>query len=43
MQKIVNTLCSKLAACAFAAASISAGTASCNGMYEPKLPEQLRK
>lgn len=43
MNKILYQVCSKLAACALFAAVISVGTASCAGMYEPELPEELRK
>ena len=43
MKKIIYQLCTKLAACAFAAAIISVGTASCSGMYQPKVPDVLKK
>lgn len=41
MKKVIYQICTKLAACAFFAAVVSAGTASCAGMYEPKMPEEL--
>lgn len=43
MKKVIYQACSKLAACAFLAAIFSVGTASCNGMYQPEMPAQLRK
>ena len=43
MKKMIYQLCTKLAACAFLAAVVSVGTASCGGMYEPEVPENLRK
>lgn len=43
MKNIIYQVCTKLAACAFLAAVVSVGTASYNGMYQPKLPEALQK
>ncbi|WP_418984971.1 cyclic lactone autoinducer peptide [Agathobaculum sp.] len=43
MKKIVYQIASKLAACAFLAAMVSVGTASYNGLYQPKVPESLRR
>ena len=43
MKKVIYQVCSKLAACAVLAAIFSVGTASCNGMYQPEMPAQLRK
>ena len=43
MKNMIYKVCTKLAACAFLAAVVSAGTASCNGMYQPKLPKKLQK
>ena len=43
MKNIIYQVCTKLAACAFLAAVVSVGTASYNGLYQPKLPEALQK
>lgn len=43
MKKIIYQLCTKLAACAFLAAVVSVGTASCAGLYQPKQPDSLQK
>ena len=43
MKKIMYQVCTKLAACAFLAAIVSVGTASCNGVYQPKMPDKLVK
>lgn len=43
MKKIIYQVCTRLAACAFLAAVVSVGTASCAGLYQPKLPQNLRK
>lgn len=43
MKNIIYQVCTKLAACDFLAAVVSVGTASYNGMYQPKLPEALQK
>lgn len=43
MKKIIYQVCTKLAACAFLAAIVSVGTASCNGLYQPKMPDKLVK
>lgn len=42
MKKIVYQMCTKLAGCALLAAVVSTGTASCVGIYQPKLPEKLK-
>ena len=41
MKKIIYQVCTKLAACAFLAAVVSAGTASCGGLYQPQIPNFL--
>ena len=43
MKKIVYHIATKLAACAFLAAIVSVGTASFNGLYQPKVPESQRR
>lgn len=43
MKKIASKLYTKLAACAFLAAVASVGTASCVGIYQPKVPDKLIK
>ena len=43
MKKIINQVCTKLAKCAFHAAEVSTGTASCAGLYQPKIPTSLHK
>ena len=43
VKNIIYQVCTKLAACAFLAAVVSVGTASYNGLYQPKLPEALQK
>lgn len=42
MNKWIYRVCTKLATCAFLAAIVSVGTASCNGMYQPEIPSQLK-
>ena len=41
MKKIIYQVCTRLAACAFLAAVVSVGTASCGGLYQPKVPMHL--
>lgn len=43
MKKTFLWLCTKLAACACLAAMFSVNTASMGGLYEPEMPEALRK
>ena len=43
MKKIMYQVCTKLAACAFLAAIVSVRTASCNRVYQPKMPDKLLK
>lgn len=43
MKKIINQVCTKLAKYAFHAAEVSTGTASCAGLYQPKVPKVLQK
>ena len=43
MKKVIYQICTKLAACAFLAAVVATGTASYAGMYEPKMPEELKR
>ncbi len=43
MKKIIYNLCTKLATCALFMAIFSAGTASCLGLYQPKIPDDLIK
>lgn len=43
MKKIIYQVCTKLAACAFLAAVVSVGTASCGGLYQPKLSKHMTK
>ncbi|MCQ5128590.1 cyclic lactone autoinducer peptide [Butyricicoccus faecihominis] len=43
MKNVIFQLCTKLAACAFLAAMVSVGTASCNGLYQPEVPQQLKR
>lgn len=43
MKKIIYQVCTKLAACAFLAAKVSVGTASCMGLYQPNMPQQMKK
>ena len=43
MKKVIDQICTKLAACAFLAAVVATGTASHMGMYEPKMPEELKR
>ena len=42
MKNIIYQVCTKLAACAVLAAIVSVGTASYSGMYQPKIPTQLK-
>ncbi|MGO5094251.1 AgrD family cyclic lactone autoinducer peptide [Agathobaculum sp. LCP25S3_E8] len=41
MKKIINQVCTKLAKCAFHAAEVSTGTASCAGLYQPTIPQKV--
>ncbi len=41
MKKIIYQVCTRLAACAFLAAVISVGTASCGGLYQPTIPQKV--
>lgn len=43
MKKIIYQVCTRLAACAFLAAVVSIGTASCGGLYQPEVPQSLMK
>lgn len=43
MKKIIYQVCTRLAACAFLAAVVSVGTASCAGLYQPMLSEKVNK
>lgn len=43
MKKVIYQMCTKLAACAFLAAMVSVGTASCMGLYQPHIPQQMKK
>lgn len=41
MKKIIYQVCTRLAACAFLAAVVSVGTASCGGLYQPEVPKAI--
>lgn len=43
MKKIIYQVCTRLAAYAFLAAVVSVGTASCGGLYQPKLSKHMTK
>lgn len=43
MKKIIYHLCTKFAACALFMAVTSTNMASCFGLYQPKIPDELIK